>query len=112
RACEPHTRSELIIPLKVGERILGVFGASHHELNGFPRAQIEMLKALAGHMAVAVDNAQRIQHERLQMHRLNAEQDEARRIQQNLLPRKSPSIPRISTGGGVGPRRRHGRRLV
>jgi phosphoserine phosphatase RsbU/P len=93
RACEPDTRSELIIPLKVGDRVLGVFGASHHELSAFPRAQIEMLKALAGHMAVAVDNAQRIRHERLQMHRLNAEQDEARRIQQNLLPRTPPSLP-------------------
>jgi len=93
RACEPDTRSELIVPLKVGDRILGVFGASHHELNAFPRAQIEMLKALAGHMAVAVDNAQRIQDERLQMHRLNAEQDEARRIQENLLPRRPPSLP-------------------
>jgi sigma-B regulation protein RsbU (phosphoserine phosphatase) len=93
RACEPHTRSEVIIPLKVGERIIGVFGASHHEVDAFPRVQIEMLKALAGHIAVAVDNAQRIHHERAQMHRLSAEQDEARRIQQNLLPRISPSIP-------------------
>src|SRR5438309_1930943 len=28
RACEPHTRSEVIIPLKVRGRIIGVFGAS------------------------------------------------------------------------------------
>ncbi len=93
RACEPHTRSEVIIPLKVGDRVIGVFGASHHELNAFPRAQIEILKALVGHIAVAVDNAQRIRHERLQMHRLHEEQDEARRIQQSLLPRSAPSLP-------------------
>src|SRR5262245_44799476 len=93
RACEPDTRSEVIIPLKVGERVIGVFGASHHDLDAFPRAQIELLKALAGHMAVAVDNAQRIQQERMQMNRLSIEQDEARRIQQNLLPSTSPSIP-------------------
>ncbi|MGZ4813167.1 MAG: PP2C family protein-serine/threonine phosphatase [Terriglobales bacterium] len=93
RACEPHTRSEVAIPLKVRDRVIGVFGASHHELDAFPRAQIEILKALAGHIAVAVDNAQRIQHERLQMHRLNEEQDEARRIQQGLLPRSAPSLP-------------------
>jgi phosphoserine phosphatase RsbU/P len=93
RACEPHTRSEVIIPLKVRDRVIGVFGASHHDLDAFPRAQIEILKALAGHIAVAVDNAQRIQHERRQMHRLHEEQDEARRIQQNLLPRAAPSLP-------------------
>ncbi len=36
RACEPHTRSEVIIPLKVRDRIIGVFGASHHHLDAFP----------------------------------------------------------------------------
>src|SRR5947199_1314620 len=93
RACEPHTRSEVIIPLTVRDRIIGVFGASHHDVDAFPRAQIEILKALAGHIAVAVDNAQRIQHERRQIQHLHEEQDEARRIQQNLLPRTAPSLP-------------------
>ena len=93
RACEPHVRSEVVIPLKVGDRVIGVFSASHHDLDAFPRVQIEVLKALAGHIAVAVDNAQRIQHERHQIQRLNEEQDEARRIQQNLLPRSAPPVP-------------------
>jgi phosphoserine phosphatase RsbU/P len=93
RGCEPHTRSEVIIPLKVREKVIGVFGASHHDLDAFPRAQIEILKALAGHIAVAVDNAQRIQHERRQTQRLYDEQDEARRIRQNLLPRSAPLLP-------------------
>ena len=93
RACEPHTRSEVIIPLKVRDRIIGVFGASHHDLDAFPRAQIEILKALAGHIAIAVDNAQRIQHDRRQIQHLHEEQDEARRIQESLLPRTAPSLP-------------------
>ena len=93
KACEPETRSEVIIPLKVRDRVIGVFGASHHELDAFPKAQIELLKALAGHIAVAVDNAQRIQRERRQTQQLNAEQDEAGRIQRNLLPKSAPSLP-------------------
>lgn len=93
RACEPETRSEVIIPLKVGDRVIGVFGASHHELNAFPRAQIKILKALAGHIAVAVANAQRIHEERRHILTLHQEQEEARLIQQNLLPRRAPSLP-------------------
>lgn len=93
RACEPETRSEVIIPLKGRDRIIGVFGASHHNVDAFPRAQIEILKALAEHIAIAVDNAQRIQHERHLMRHLHEEQDEARQIQQNLLPRTAPSLP-------------------
>jgi len=93
RSCEPQTRSEVVIPLKVKDRVIGVFGASHHDLDAFPRAQIELLKALAGHIAVAVDNAQRIQRERRQTQHLHEEQDEAHRIQQELLPRRAPSLP-------------------
>jgi sigma-B regulation protein RsbU (phosphoserine phosphatase) len=52
-----------------------------------------MLKALAGHIAVAIDNAQRIQRERRQMQRFHEEHEEARHIQQNLLPRTAPSLP-------------------
>ncbi len=93
RACEPGIRSEVIIPLKVGDRVIGVFGASHHELDAFPRAQVEVLNALAGHIAVAVDNAQRIKIERRQIQHIRDEQDEARRIQQSLLPRSAPLLP-------------------
>lgn len=93
RACEPDIRSEVIIPLKVHDRVIGVFGASHHDVAAFPRAQIELLKGLAGHIAVAVDNAQRIQRERRHAQGLHEERDEARRIQQNLLPRTPPTIP-------------------
>ncbi len=93
RPCEPDTRSEIVIPLKVGDRIIGVFGASHHELDAFPKAQIEMLKALTGHIAVAIDNAQRIHQERRRMQQLHVEQDEASRIQRSLLPRTAPALP-------------------
>jgi sigma-B regulation protein RsbU (phosphoserine phosphatase) len=93
RACEPHTRSEVVIPLAVRDRVIGVFGASHHDLDAFPSAQIELLKALAGHIAVAVDNAQRIGHERHQTALLHKEQQEARSIQHSLLPRQTPTVP-------------------
>ena len=92
-ACEPDTRSELVIPLTVGDRVIGVFCASHHELDAFPPAQIELLKALAGHIAVAVDNAQRIRQERQQVQRLHKDHEEARRIQETLLPRQTPHAP-------------------
>jgi len=92
-ACEPDTRSELVIPLTVGDRVIGVFCASHHELDAFPPAQIELLKALAGHIAVAVDNAQRIRQERQQVQRLHKDHEEARRIQETLLPRQAPHVP-------------------
>src|SRR5438046_1211849 len=73
--------------------LLSLQQAAHHDVDACPRAQIEILKALAGHIAVAIDNAQRFQDERRQMQRVHEEQDEARRIQENLLPRTAPSLP-------------------
>jgi sigma-B regulation protein RsbU (phosphoserine phosphatase) len=93
RACEPDTRSEIAIPLATGNRLIGVFCASHHQLDGFPRAQIEMLKALAGHIAVAIHNAQRLRLQRAELETMRVEQQEARVIQQSLLPRAMPSLP-------------------
>ncbi len=93
RACEAHTRSEVIFPLKMGDRIIGVFSASHHDVDAFPKAQIEVLKALAGHIAIAVGTAQRIQHERRRAEKLQAEQEEASKIQRSLLPRSTPALP-------------------
>jgi sigma-B regulation protein RsbU (phosphoserine phosphatase) len=93
KMCEPHVRSEVNIPLKVGERVIGVFSASHHEPDAFPPAQVELLKGLAGHIAVAVDNAQRIRQERRQAEHLRVEHGEASRIQQNLLPQAAPQLP-------------------
>src|SRR5207302_8084819 len=63
-ACEPATLSEVAIPLHVGDRLIGVFSASHPELDAFPRQQLRLLRALCDHVAVALYNARRFQSER------------------------------------------------
>ena len=56
--------SEVDIPLNVNGQVIGVLSVSHPDLNGFSPGQIEILEALAGHVAVAVENARRFQRER------------------------------------------------
>src|SRR5467141_3690002 len=85
-ACEHATLSEVAIPLHVGEHLVGVFTASHPELDAFPRQQLRILQALCEHMAVAVHNARRFQSERAEREVMNREAQEARIIQQALLP--------------------------
>src|SRR5438270_3395592 len=97
--CEKSTLSEVAIPLRVGERLVGVFTASHHELDGFPRQQLRILQALCDHMAVAVYNARRFQSERAEREAMSREAQEARAIQQALLPKSSPYIPGFSVSG-------------
>jgi sigma-B regulation protein RsbU (phosphoserine phosphatase) len=98
-ACQDSTLSEVAIPLRVGERLVGVFTASHPEVDGFPRQQLRILQALCDHVAVAVDNAQRFQSERAERAALDREAQEARTMQQALLPKSSPYIPGFVVSG-------------
>jgi sigma-B regulation protein RsbU (phosphoserine phosphatase) len=98
-SCENDTLSEVVIPLRVGERLIGVFTASHPELDAFPRQQLRILEALCDHIAIAVHNARRFQSERAEREAMNREAQEARVIQQALLPKSSPYIPGFTVSG-------------
>jgi PAS domain S-box-containing protein len=50
-------RSELCVPIRVGERILGVLNAESRQLNRFNRDDQRLLQALADQCGVAVENA-------------------------------------------------------
>src|SRR5580704_13071000 len=104
-ACGESTLSEVAIPLRVGEHLVGVFTASHPEVDGFPRQQLRILQALCDHVAVAVHNARRFQSERAERAALDREAQEARSIQQALLPKSSPLIPGFVISGISEPAR-------
>jgi len=97
--CEQATLSEVAIPLHVGERLVGVFTASHPELDAFPRQQLRLLQALCDHVAVAVHNACRFQSERAERETMSRDAHEARIMQQALLPKSSPYIPGFVISG-------------
>jgi sigma-B regulation protein RsbU (phosphoserine phosphatase) len=98
-ACEPDTRSEVAIPLQRDSDLVGVFTASHCEVNAFCPDQLRLLQGLCAHIAVALNNARRFGDEREQRQRLSREAEEARAMQQALLPRSSPLIPEFSVSG-------------
>lgn len=104
-ACEHNTLSEVVIPLRVGEQLVGVFTASHPELDAFPRHQLRVLQAFGDHVAVAVYNARRLQSERAERAAMDREAQEARTIQQALLPKSSPYIPGFAISGHSVPAR-------
>jgi sigma-B regulation protein RsbU (phosphoserine phosphatase) len=103
--CEESTRSEVAIPLRVGSRLVGVFTASHPEVDGFPRQQVRLLQAFSDHVAVAVDNARKLQLERAERAVLDRDAAEARAMQQALLPKSSPYIPGFVISGRSVPAR-------
>ena len=51
------TQSEAVIPLRVGERRIGVIDIHSKDLNAFPEDEISVLQSLADQVAIAIDNA-------------------------------------------------------
>lgn len=53
----PNTRSELALPLKIGETILGALDLQSIEENAFTQADVSVLSILADQVAIAIQNA-------------------------------------------------------
>lgn len=105
---EESTRSELDIPLKVRGRLIGVFNFQHQDLDAFPPERIQLLEALAGHVATAIENARLFQREREERERMTRELDEARGVQLSLFPRQAPDLPGFEISGMCIPGREVG----
>lgn len=92
-ACEPATRSEVTVPLKIADLVIGVLVIDHQQTNAFSEDQLQIFEALAGHIAIAVENARLFRNERLERERMERESTEARAIQQALFLKPVPLIP-------------------
>ena len=58
-----QTRSELAVPLKAGDEILGAINLESPELNAFSAADERLLVTLSGHMAMAISRLRAAAHE-------------------------------------------------
>ncbi len=52
----PHTRSELALPLKIGDRIVGALDVQSTKPEAFRREDVEILSAVADQIALAIEN--------------------------------------------------------
>ena len=79
-------RSELVIPLLVHDRCIGVFDLESPELDAFSKNDVEILTLLASQAAVAIENARLYETIRANEIRLAKEIRFAQRVQIALLP--------------------------
>jgi sigma-B regulation protein RsbU (phosphoserine phosphatase) len=76
----------LDIPLKRHGVLIGVFNVQSTSVDGFSPSRIRVFEALAGHLAIAIENSQLFLHERLEKERMRTELQEAQLMQRQLLP--------------------------
>lgn len=91
--CEVGTRSAVSFPLSARDEVVGVLGVDHKERDAFSDDQLQILQALAGHIAVAIENARLFRVERVERERMQSEAEDARVVQQALFPKTYPLVP-------------------
>lgn len=84
----PNTRSELVLPLRIGRRVLGVLDLQSDRLNAFDEEDVQTLQALADQLAIAIRNAEL--YESAQIARQQA--DEANRYKSVFLSNMSHEL--------------------
>jgi len=53
----PHTRAELVVPLRLGDRVIGTLDVQSEESEAFRDEDVRMMQSLADQVAVAIENA-------------------------------------------------------
>lgn len=53
----PNTKSELAVPLKIGEQVIGILDVQSDELNAFGTEDTAILQTLGDQVAIAIENA-------------------------------------------------------
>ncbi len=83
-------RSELVVPMLVKDRCIGVFDLESPELDAFSKRDVEILTLLASQAAVSIENARLYEELSASESRMERELQFAQRVQTALLPTQLP----------------------
>jgi len=83
---EVEIRSELAVPLVLKDRLIGVIDLESEEPDAFSEQHVQVLTALASHIASAVENARLYARVVRDERRLEQDLATAREVQKGLLP--------------------------
>jgi len=105
----PDVRSELVIPMLIKDRCIGVVDLESPELDAFTKRDVEILTLLASQAAVAIENARLYEEVRANELRLEKELRFAQRVQTALLPAGPPKrLKGIEVAAAFAPAREVG----
>ena len=104
RHAEVEIRSEVVVPLVVKDRLIGILDVESEDVARFTEEHEQLLVALAAHIAIAVDNARLYGEVRETKRKLESDLATARVIQKSLLP-ALPTIDGIDIGAAYVPAR-------
>jgi phosphoserine phosphatase RsbU/P len=100
-----EARSELVVPLFLGDRLIGVMDLESTVPHAFTAEHERMLVTLGSYVAIALENARLYEEARESERRLRSELDTAREIQRQLLPTGAREVPGLDLAAAYVPAR-------
>jgi phosphoserine phosphatase RsbU/P len=106
----PTTRSEIVVPIKLDDRLIGVINLEAAEPGAFDHRAQALISAFASHAAISIERA-RLHESSLAGKRLEEQLNIAREIQRSFLPQADPqawirgydvagrNVPSMEVGG-------------
>jgi phosphoserine phosphatase RsbU/P len=101
-------RSELVVPLLLQERLIGVLDLESTEPHAFTADHERLLNILGSYIAVALENSRLFEESRETQTRLQNDLETAREIQRQLLPSGAKEIPGLDVATAYVPARELG----
>lgn len=95
----PNALSEAVLPLKIGERVIGALDLESDAEGAFSDEEAHYLEVLAQQVAIAVEDA-RLYETSIESKQLEQELNFAREIQTSFLPKGAPVVEGWSLAGG------------
>lgn len=97
--CAFTSRSHIDIPLYHHGKFIGILNAQNIKVNAFSRHDLRILKTLASHISIAIENSRLFEIEKKEKEIMLTELKEAKEIQSRLFPKKSPDINNFKING-------------
>ena len=98
-------RSEMVIPLLLRERLIGVLDLESTKVGAFSGENERLLGILSSYIAIALENSRLYLETRAHEERLQADLDTAREVQLQLLPQTIPEIRGLDVSASYLPAR-------
>lgn len=81
-----NTKSEMLVPLKINNRVIGVFNIESLNLNAYDKNDLNLLTAFAAQAAISIERA-KLHDELVESNKIGQQLSIAREIQMSFLPK-------------------------
>jgi phosphoserine phosphatase RsbU/P len=100
-----NVRSEMVIPLMLQERLVGVLDLESVKVGAFTEENERMAGILSSYVAIALENSRLYDESRAHEQRLQSDLDTAREVQLQLLPQGVPDVRGLDISANYLPAR-------